>query len=177
MQAVVNPQCAAALAQLIGRSKKYPILVNEGVIALSLISTRTGGGVIVLDSIMNPLPSEVNARGGAAPISAGGPLTAGNGVDSPVMGPRRALDRLVAVLRAPSTSEPQAPRTPIIPVEVRANVCALVGRLGRKGVVPEDRIRDLQAMKESLKEILEHATKEGNEVATAAKRVLEAWSV
>ena len=56
-QAVVNAQSAAALAQLIGRSKKYPMLINEGVVALSLMSTHPGGGVIVLDSIMNPLPS------------------------------------------------------------------------------------------------------------------------
>lgn len=167
MQLIVNPQCAAALAQLIGRSKKYPMLVSEGVVALTLMSTHKDGGVIVLDSIMNPLPSEMSARGGAAPISAGGPLT-GNGIDSPIVGPRRALDRLVAILRSSS---------PPIAAEVRANVCALVGHLGRKGVVPEDRARDLQHLKESLREILENATKEENQVAIAAKRALDAWAV
>ncbi|KAK7693611.1 hypothetical protein QCA50_003180 [Cerrena zonata] len=167
MQLIVNPQCAAALAQLIGRSKKYPMLVSEGVVALTLMSTHKDGGVIVLDSIMNPLPSEMSARGGTAPISAGGPLT-GNGIDSPIVGPRRALDRLVAILRSSS---------PPIAAEVRANVCALVGHLGRKGVVPEDRARDLQHLKESLREILENATKEENQVAIAAKRALDAWAV
>jgi hypothetical protein len=34
-----------ALAQLIGRSKKYPVLINEGVIALMLLSTHTKGGM------------------------------------------------------------------------------------------------------------------------------------
>lgn len=41
---LVTPANAAALAQLIGRSRKYPILVNEGVVALSLMSTHQSGG-------------------------------------------------------------------------------------------------------------------------------------
>lgn len=41
---LVTPACAATLAQLIGRSKKYAILINEGVMALSLLSTHSGGG-------------------------------------------------------------------------------------------------------------------------------------
>ena len=42
---IVTPGNAALLAQLIGRSKRYPILINEGVVALSLMSTRpTDGG-------------------------------------------------------------------------------------------------------------------------------------
>lgn len=44
MAAVANAGCAAALAQLVGRSKKYPILINEGVVALSLLSTHANGG-------------------------------------------------------------------------------------------------------------------------------------
>ena len=44
-------------------------------------------------------------------------------------------------------------------------------------MVSEDRARDVQNMKDSLKDILENATKEGNTVATAAKRVLEAWAI
>lgn len=44
MAKLVTPGCAAALAQLIGRSKKYAILINEGVVALSLLSTHSAGG-------------------------------------------------------------------------------------------------------------------------------------
>ena len=33
-----------ALARLVGRSKKHPILLNEGSVALTLISTQTIGG-------------------------------------------------------------------------------------------------------------------------------------
>ena len=44
MKAVVTEPCVSALARLIGRSKRYPTLVNEGVVALSLISTHPSGG-------------------------------------------------------------------------------------------------------------------------------------
>ena len=44
MQKLATPQCAATLAQLIGRSKKYAILINEGVVSLSLLSTHPNGG-------------------------------------------------------------------------------------------------------------------------------------
>lgn len=44
MKAVINPTCASPLAQLVGRSKKYAVLINEGVVALSLMSTHANGG-------------------------------------------------------------------------------------------------------------------------------------
>jgi hypothetical protein len=44
MLAVLAPLYAQALAQLVGRSKKYPILVNEGTVALTLMSTHSQGG-------------------------------------------------------------------------------------------------------------------------------------
>ena len=44
MKAVVTEPCVSALARLIGRSKRYPTLINEGVVALSLISTHPNGG-------------------------------------------------------------------------------------------------------------------------------------
>lgn len=44
MTTLLTPQTAEALAQLIGRSKKYPVLINEGVIALTLLSTHMKGG-------------------------------------------------------------------------------------------------------------------------------------
>ena len=43
-KALVSIPTANALAQLIGRSRKYPMLVNEGVIALTLVSTGENGG-------------------------------------------------------------------------------------------------------------------------------------
>lgn len=44
IQAVLVPASAEALASLVGRSMKYPLLVNEGVMALTLLSTHKDGG-------------------------------------------------------------------------------------------------------------------------------------
>lgn len=44
MLALLTPSSATALAQLLGRSKKYPVLVNESVVALTLLSTHSAGG-------------------------------------------------------------------------------------------------------------------------------------
>ncbi|TFK80925.1 hypothetical protein K466DRAFT_591571 [Polyporus arcularius HHB13444] len=167
MKAVVTEPCVSALARLIGRSKRYPTLINEGVVALSLISTHPNGGTLVLDSLLNPLPAEA-IRTTSQPLSA---VSATEG--SPVVGPRCALDMLVSVLRDGSALN--------VPPEVRANVCALLGHLGRKGVVAENRATDLQRMKESTRELIEALAKESDgqqrnaRVAAAAKRALEAW--
>ena len=45
IRAVLTPECALILAGLVGRSGKYPLLVNEGIVALSLLSTRKEGGM------------------------------------------------------------------------------------------------------------------------------------
>ena len=42
MRAVSSPLVALALAQLVGRSKRYPILINEGIVALTLLSLHSG---------------------------------------------------------------------------------------------------------------------------------------
>lgn len=47
VKTVVNATCTSALAQLIGRSKKYPTLINEGVVSLFLLSTHANGGASV----------------------------------------------------------------------------------------------------------------------------------
>jgi len=162
MEKLVTPQCAAALAQLIGRSKKYAILINEGIVALSLLSTHSNGGLVVLDVIMNPLPVET-PRSGAFTV----PVSAGPAADSPAVGtPRRALDMLASCLRNEDGR---------VPAEVRANICALVGHLGRPGIVPDSRAHDLRVMQEELRELLEGATKDANPVGTAAKRALDTW--
>lgn len=44
MRTVLTSECAFALASLVGRSGKYPLLVNEGVVALSLMCTQPAGG-------------------------------------------------------------------------------------------------------------------------------------
>lgn len=43
-KAVATPANANALAALIGRSKKYPMLINEAVVALSFLTVQERGG-------------------------------------------------------------------------------------------------------------------------------------
>ncbi|KZT68996.1 hypothetical protein DAEQUDRAFT_727172 [Daedalea quercina L-15889] len=164
MAGVANASCAASLAQLVGRSKKYPILINEGVVALSLLSTHANGGTLVLDALLNPLPSEVIRPSQSQPVSA--IPTEG----SPIAGSHTAFDMLLSVLRNPET----------MPAEVRSNVCALLGQLGRKNVVDESRAQDVARMKSSAKELLEGLVADPEEntqmVSASAKRALEAWA-
>lgn len=47
IQALVTTPCVDALAALVGRSAKYPILINEAIVALSLLSTHRDGGKFV----------------------------------------------------------------------------------------------------------------------------------
>ncbi len=47
---MLTQECASALANLVARSGRYPLLVNEGVVALSLLSTQRLGGSYLLRS-------------------------------------------------------------------------------------------------------------------------------
>ncbi|KZT26246.1 hypothetical protein NEOLEDRAFT_1132274 [Neolentinus lepideus HHB14362 ss-1] len=178
-KAVVIPEVAAALAQLVGRSRKYPILINEGVVALTLLSMFPGGGKIVVDAVLNPLPQEVSLRQSKPLASASNPTSAstGSASSSPiVVGPTRALDMLTTVLKSPETP-------PLIPVEVRANVCSLLGQLGKKGTVNEDdhRAADVDKVKSATRELLESSARisggnGGALMSGAAKKALDAWA-
>lgn len=123
--------------------------------------TRVAAGTLVLDSLLNPLPTEA-IRNASQPLSA---VSATEG--SPIVGPRRALDMLINMLRDTNAAP-----------EFRSNVCSLLGQLGRKNVVAESRATDLQRMKESMRELLEGLSDEPSnpKVTAAAKRVLEAWA-
>lgn len=49
---VVTPENANALAALIGRSKKYPMLINEAAVALSFFAVYERGGEFLLSFTM-----------------------------------------------------------------------------------------------------------------------------
>lgn len=44
MTVVLTMECVSTLTNLIGRSGKYPVLVNEGIVAMTLLSTHATGG-------------------------------------------------------------------------------------------------------------------------------------
>ena len=120
-------------------------------------------GLTVIDAIMNPLPGELSSRG-----ALNAPVSAGPAGDSPIVGtPRRAVDMLASCLRNADGR---------IPAEVRANICALVAQLGRRGIVPESRERDLREMQEELRELLQTAAQDPSPVGPAARKALETWA-
>src|SRR5258707_190827 len=41
---LITPECAGILTALIARSNRYPILVNEGLVAITLLTTHKRGG-------------------------------------------------------------------------------------------------------------------------------------
>jgi hypothetical protein len=128
-------------------------------------SLKGMSGPIVLDAITSPLPTEVQQAPNPLP-SLGESETTSNEESSPVV-PKRALDVLLVVLKGPDSR---------CPIEVRANICTLLGQLGRKGVAEGDREVEAQKMKDAASEMLQSFLKGKDLLAGAAKRTLEAWS-
>ncbi|KZS99283.1 hypothetical protein SISNIDRAFT_448166 [Sistotremastrum niveocremeum HHB9708] len=108
---ISDPASAQLLAQFIARSRKFPILLNEGVIALTLIGARAGGASNVLESLLSPLDGEPT-NPYASPL-----------VEQPPTGlPPKPLDMVVAILR--NNDNRFSP-------ELRINACSLVTSIGR----------------------------------------------
>ncbi|KAJ7774775.1 hypothetical protein B0H16DRAFT_1508334 [Mycena metata] len=184
MQAVLNPECALALASLVGRSAKYPLLVNEGVVALSLMSTLKAGGPLALTAILTPLPFDTTpAEPPSATPSTSGDLTSGSDVSSPVVTtpstrgrlplPRNALDMLIAVLK--NVDNPVN-----FQMEVRVNVCSFFVQLTKHTSGPELlRVEDsVRPVVESVSENLQNAPNktELEMLVKSTKKLLELWA-
>ncbi|KAJ7156022.1 hypothetical protein C8R43DRAFT_922335 [Mycena crocata] len=180
MQTVLTPACAFALASLVGRSAKYPLLVNEGVVALSLMSTLKAGGPLALSAILTPLPFDASPGDPpSAPPSASSELTSGSDVSSPVVTtpstrgrlpiPRNALDMLIAVLK--NVDNPVN-----FQMEVRVNVCSFFAQLTRHTSGPElVRVKDsVRPVVETVSEKLKGAPNE-EMLVKATKKLLELW--
>ncbi|KAI0064603.1 hypothetical protein BV25DRAFT_1823008 [Artomyces pyxidatus] len=161
VEAISTPDVAAALSQLIGRSRKYAVLVNEGMVALTLLSLRPSGADVVLDALTAPLPHEAQQQNGP---------TLGDSADptSPVTAPGRALDMLTLALKTPGSRFPE---------EVRANVCALLGQVGREGGVGAARAPELARLKAEVRPLLVSASEgeHGSKLQVAASGALQRW--
>ncbi|KAG6376111.1 hypothetical protein JVT61DRAFT_2083 [Boletus reticuloceps] len=189
MQALVTTPSVDALAALVGRSAKYPILINEAVVALSLLSTHRDGAQLVLRTLMAPLPDEITP---AAPDSAAMSTIAltSSDTDSPIIvspparsratPQRRTLDHLLNILRNGSSNDAPSLRqleSVSYPVELRVNICAFLGQLGKRAAGEE-----LETVKENARPILEDLSKPNsntgkeNMLATAAKKTLDLWT-
>ncbi|KAI9459464.1 hypothetical protein BJY52DRAFT_1265847 [Lactarius psammicola] len=160
MRVIGAPPVALALAQLVGRSKKYPILINEGIVALTLLSLNSAN--VVLDAITTPLPQQ-EASSGSAPVSA-----AESEIGSPMTAPGRAVDTLAYLLKGRGAN---------VPEEVRANACVLLGQVGREGGVGAERVPEVVKLKAELRPLLASAAESDKEsrLKTAAAGALRRW--
>ncbi|KAJ7582761.1 hypothetical protein C8J56DRAFT_955650 [Mycena floridula] len=181
IRVVLSPICATALASLVGRSGKYPLLVNEGVVAMSLMGTQKAGAPLILSAILTPLQIEFPPVPPTEPPSTSSSAT--SDLSSPVMNtpsthhgghlpvPRLPLDMLISVLR--NVDNPTN-----FPVEVRINVCSLFFMLGRNASGSE-LARVKENVRPVLKEVLENVhDAQGKESALikSIQKVLDAWA-
>ncbi|TDL27510.1 hypothetical protein BD410DRAFT_782602 [Rickenella mellea] len=155
LQVLTNSDCAMALAQLLGRSTKYPILVNEATVALLLLALRPTGLPLVVDALVAQLPLEVTPS-----------MTIPPSASSPVGTPSTALDVAVIALRNDENR---------FPAEVRANLCALLAEVGKS--VDTERVRERAKIKEETRGPLETivSSSESMSLSAAARKVLDEW--
>lgn len=161
MGIVSTSPIALTLAQLVGRSKRYPILINEGIVALTLLSLHSAN--VVLDAITTPLPLEVQGNSSAIAGSVGE-----SEIGSPVTTPGRAIDTLAYLLKGHGVN---------VPEEVRANACILLGQVGREDGVGAERVPELVKLKAELRPLLVSAADAEKEsrLKTAAAGALQRW--
>ncbi|KAG8217480.1 hypothetical protein J3R82DRAFT_5625 [Butyriboletus roseoflavus] len=187
IQALVTIPCVDALAALVGRSAKYPILINEAIVAFSLLSTHRDGSQLVLHTLITPLPNETTPAPGSAAMSTvastssetGSPIITSPPTRRRAPPQRCALDHVLNILRHGSSDDASSPRQPELtsyPVELRINICALLGQLGKRTAGEE-----LEMVKDNARSILEdlsqpNFTTKENMLATAAKKTLDMWT-
>ena len=180
MTAVLTKECASSLTNLISRSGKYPVLVNEGIVAMTLLCTHpTGGeqkiicimtviirsthlGALVLEALTMPL-NEKSVADGLSPLSTAiktieSPPTPSSLNDSlPVL--EHALDMLANVLRNVDNSIN-------FPIEVRVNTCTFFLQLQKH--VSSD---SLAPIRETILPVLQQIIDDSQEVQEDEKLI------
>ncbi|KAG6889311.1 hypothetical protein C0995_001967 [Termitomyces sp. Mi166 len=171
IRTVLTPESASVLTRLAGASGKYPLLVNEGLVALTMFSISKEGALLVLDALTAPLGMEVPPE---SPLGSMSPLTASDpSVPSPTKArvhlnlPRHPLDMLIFTLK--NVDNPAN-----FPTEVRANVCSFLIQLSKH--THGDKLEQVkEAVRPVLESLLASPTVE-ERLETALRRLYEAWS-
>ncbi|KAI5900352.1 uncharacterized protein SCHCODRAFT_02607671 [Schizophyllum commune H4-8] len=183
IKALLNKDCTSALANLITRGAKFPLLINEGVVALSLLAMHKEGAPLVLESLLTqitvdapPLPSIVEPSLSNSP-STSSDLSSAIVTPQSTTGPRgrssqrSALQTLAAALR--NLDNPTN-----YPVEVRVNVCSLLLQISRKGAGEElGKVKEvMRPVLESVAESVRSAAGKDELLLKATRKVLELWA-
>lgn len=167
IQSLTNLETANALAQLLGRSKKYPTLLNEAVVALCLISVQANGAIHVLDAVVSELPREISPSSRQNSINIDS-LPGSDNASTPIAAPATALDMLVTILKNTEKK---------FPAELRANVCSLLAEIGRESLKKEGggREREVELVRSSTRSELETPQTENLVLSVATRKTIEAW--
>ncbi|KAG6818154.1 hypothetical protein H0H87_000059 [Tephrocybe sp. NHM501043] len=175
LHVILTSENASVLAKLVGSSGKYPLLVNEGLVALTMFSIPKEGALLVLDALTASLGVEIPPE---SPFDSTSPPTTASDVGSPLSSapsrnrvklnvPRHPLDMLVFTLR--NVDNPAN-----FPSEVRANVCSFLIQLSKH--IHGDK---LEEVKEAIQPVLEALlASQGLEerLVNAMRRLQDAWS-
>ncbi|KAG9103570.1 hypothetical protein FRC06_009822, partial [Ceratobasidium sp. 370] len=153
-----NPQSARALAELVGRSRRYPVLLNEGVVALTLLGSQRAGAPHVLDALVRALDVPMTLVTGTKPSG---------DENTPIEHPT-LLDMLQIILKNEDKS---------FPPQLRANVCTLFGSVQ---ATDASSTKTLEKAKDVVRPVLaDIAAADADKepvVQAAAKKILDLWT-
>ncbi|KAF8507234.1 hypothetical protein JB92DRAFT_2735750 [Gautieria morchelliformis] len=161
IELVASSSAATALAELVGRSRKYPVLISEGVVALTLLSLQPSGSLPVVQALLAPLALE--------PAPTTSRSTSQSSQASPVSAPATCLTMLHNILSGGDNT---------FPAELRVNACSLLGSVGRRGTESGDDATFLRSSSGSILTSLAQTPPIDldDRVRNAAEQALEAWN-
>ncbi|CAE7083088.1 unnamed protein product [Rhizoctonia solani] len=152
-----NRQSTRALSELVGRSRRYPVLLNEGIVALTLLGSQYAGAPHVIAAFERALDVPMAVVTGNKPSA-----EQGGTLEHP-----KLLDMLSIIMKNEDKS---------FPPQLRANVFTLFGSVSS---AEASTLRIMEKVKRTIKPILSDivaADKEEPVVQTAAKKILDAWT-
>ena len=153
---VVRRDAIQALAEMVRSSPKYPILVNEGIFALTLVGSQAEGATLVATSLLLRLAPDTEGTDDAGPsqslVQPARRSSAGSTAFNTLPPPPTALDMIVSVL---------ARRDARMPPQFASNACTLVSSLCQAAPAAEP----VQQVAAKTAAVLERLSEQGPEEA------------
>ncbi|KAJ3545357.1 hypothetical protein NMY22_g2475 [Coprinellus aureogranulatus] len=169
IEVILTPANVNALAFFLARSGKFPILINEGIVALNLLCTLRGGADLVLEAILTSTPESVaDALSPSPTASETSSPTLVNPTQRKPFVPANALEMIAGALR--NVNNPA-----VYPIEIRANICTFLIQLSRNTSAT-----NLIKVQDATRHILQKIKDEKQEaelLKSTAGKVLELWDL
>ncbi|EJD06025.1 uncharacterized protein FOMMEDRAFT_104451 [Fomitiporia mediterranea MF3/22] len=170
IKAVTNAESATTLARLLGRSKKHVILLNESIVSMCLLALQSGGALLVLDAVVANLPKEIPPPSRQNSLNSESVPSSGGTPSAPVTAPKTALEVLVSILQNLEGR---------IPAELRANLCQLLGEIGRDSLKTEslEHHEKVEQVRQASRDMLQSLKGSPDSLAlsAAAGKALDSW--